>query len=387
MRESYDQSLPYTIVFFKNRRTTESTWSACPSILLYFKEKNEGKLWSVSPLHLLFFQKQKNDVKHMISLSFHTIIFQRKEWGKAMISLSLILLFFQKQKKEGKHMISLSFHTIIFQWKEWGKAMISLSLTPLFFQKPKKDVKHMISLSFHTIIFQRKEWGKAMISLSLILLFFSKTEEGGKAHDQPVLPYYYISKKRMRETIWSVSPLYFCFFQKQKNDGKHMISLTFHTIIFQRKEWGRTYDQSLLYNIVLFFFITERRTTESTWSACPSILLFFKEKNEGKLWSVSPLYYCFFFFKNRRTTESTWSACPSILLYFKEKNEGKLWSVSPLYYCFFFYNKRRTTESTERRKARVFSISLSFHTIIFQRKEWGKAMISLSLILLWLFSL
>ena len=112
----------------------------------------------------------------------------------------------------------------------------------------------------------------------------------------------------------------------------HMISLSFHTIIFQRKEWGKAMiNLSLI--LLWVFFITERRTTESTWSACPSILLYFKEKNEGKLWSVSPLYYCFF--KNR-TTESTWSTCPSILLYFKEKNEGKLWSVSPLYYCGFF---------------------------------------------------
>ena len=176
MRESYDQSLPYTIVcffFITERRTTESTWSACPSILLFFKEKNEGK--------------------HMISLSL----------------TPLFLGNFLEQKNEGKHMISLSFHTIIFQRKEWGKAMISLSLILLFFQKQKNDVKHVISLSFHTIIFQRKEWGKAMISLSLILL-------------------------------------------------------------------------------LLVFFITERRTTESTWSACPSILLYFKEKNEGKsIWSVS----------------------------------------------------------------------------------------------------
>ena len=123
-----------------------------------------------------------------------------------------------------------------------------------------------------------------------------------------------------------------------------MISLSFHTIIFQRNEWGRAYDQSLPYTIVVVFFITERRTTESTWSACPSILLYFKEKNEGKLWSVSPLYY----YISKKRIFFAYAHC----FFQKQKNDGK------------------------------HMISLSFHTIIFQRKEWGKAMISLSLILL-----
>ena len=47
--------------------------------------------------------------------------------------------------------------------------------------------------------------------------------------------------------------LFWFFYNRQKYDVKHVISLSFHTIIFQRKEWGKAYDQSLPYTIVVVF--------------------------------------------------------------------------------------------------------------------------------------
>ena len=155
-------------------------------------------------------------------------------------------------------MISLSFHTIIFQRKEWGKAMISLSLILLFcffYNRKKNDVKHMISLSFHTIIFQRKEWGKAMISLSLTMgIVLSKTEERRKAHDQPVLPYYYISKKRMRESYDQSLP---------------------YAIVFSKTEARRKVHGQL---VLPYYYISKKRMRESYDQSLPNTIVFFKNK-------------------------------------------------------------------------------------------------------------
>ena len=152
------------LFFFKNRSTTESTWSVWTSILLFFKEMNEGE--------------------HMISLS-----------------LILLLVFFITERR-----------TTESTWSACPSILL---------------------------YFKEKNVGNHMISLSLILLFFSKTEERRKAHDQFDLPYYYFSKKRMRESYDQSLPytiVVVFFYNRKKNDGKHMISLSFHNIIFQRKE-------------------------------------------------------------------------------------------------------------------------------------------------------